>query len=1614
MYNIFKATPKEYKKPQVGDKDVVDFLNGAYEKEIYGSELMGIRAIETSYNHNNVDIVFCKSHRWFNLQGVCKIKGRYIKPSKGLKTLKVGTRLKVDGKEVRITKEHRNSWEVDTDLGDEYISEGVKVYKPHIKEYGTLKPFCWTKGISPNFFFKYNIVELPSSLVAEHNGQTYVKIEGRENPNIVDGDDVQILEKLERKGEVTYNIRYKIETQDEWDKLYAHKKEIYGVTFEKQITSFEKDVVDRMKTGFRYKATIADRSDEPIFSDNPYFKSRRDRIKGSLTNLMNFFKEGGVNPRGNLYLDVKKLRNLYTFFCGNEKVLVKWFIDLQRFKDHFNPFTKKSAKWSKIIEIYKNLHPNIAFKIDKDYIYNQIAKDPQRVFKTLEGSKYSLSDLFDIELDDKRLVNYIVDCYCFDDYSDKKDVAKYFKDKGISLWNELETKIFSISPREQYMIQTGRRLFKGIENYEELDVLILDIETKAQEKHSDYEQAALFPEFGYIFEVGLGDNKGWFESLNAKDESEEQYIIEKGYEMIAEYDPDIILTHNGEGFDWNYMEKRLEYLGCKSEDFLGNDSVRQYIRELVKPYYEDYDNAFDYFFYNRKENRNLKVGGGNEKYTQTTMFGKNICDTMFAVKRAQAIDKSIPNLKLKDNIKHANLAKKNRVYVEGDLIGKISNDPRPYYFNKETGEYFVSKKETEFYDAFEPKKIKQNENKSYFYGNINKLYFYLDDGTECIAKDCINVHGFTLHHNGQLLSDNNFLLAKQKLDDNFLGLYQKILAYDTLVFPSQGFYTTLEGSSYSKVKNLLESKLRIVKNHQEDVKNFYEALKTKGFESIGAKTLANKYLKKLKKLPEDYTLEWEKFETVSGSYIIQRYLKDDIEEPYLLDKIYSQSTFEICKWLPTSYEKVATMGNANVWKMILSAWSYLNCLAIPDYEEPIKLTGGLIGMVSAGFHRNIVKIDYSSLYPSEFLQHVGTPDVDISDIYKPLVKYGLFTRLRYKKIKNEAKAAGDKKRARYYDKKQLPLKILINSFYGMLGAPQVSPFSHILSARHITTSGRQHMRHLIHYFQPRGFKITYFHTDGANFVIPNGVDDYTYIGRGKNWLVEKGKKYKGVEAYVAEYNDKFMRGRMGVDIDDYAESCVNFAKGNFSSMKEYKGEIKISHVGGTLVRSNQPQYIVDFLDQSLEKYFKGRGSEFIDDYYDYIRKIYNGEILARKICSKAKMNKTIEEYLRHVKFNNGNRLAYYELAIKEGLDVKKGDIVYYINTGDDKNGEIYTDTNEIGYFEFPSKKHCMVALKKLEPKIEDRSFIKNAILKSEEKEMFVFKNSMVRLPKPVNGKKTKKVSKKTELDKILKTERVELKYKKDTGGLYAKFRFESKNEANDLVKNLKYASMGEIMEIVESKEYDYKQNKDFSKMDRSNLNFKLVKQGKYYQIEIRPYSHIIKVEFKDMVINSRLLEEDELDSIVKFNSTKAIQKFNQAIEPLWIAFHPDVRDRIPTVDNSRGWFTDDELEMVSDFPLKGKEDNQADLEERLVVTEDEMDLWEMVGLSPNNPIDEYTLDYNSTYWVTPQGDIYNTPKGELSSNVVEPPREMSGKELAQWLSDKIILDYDNPPYRFIN
>ena len=455
----------------------------------------------------------------------------------------------------------------------------------------------------------------------------------------------------------------------------------------------------------------------------------------------------------------------------------------------------------------------------------------------------------------------------------------------------------------------------------------------------------------------------------------------------------------------------------------------------------------------------------------------------------------------------------------------------------------------------------------------------------------------------------------------------------------------------------------------------------------------------------------DNYKIKTGAYIVERYLLDDLWETEQVDTIFNQAAFLISKLLPTVYSRSITMGTATQWKLIMAAWSYENNLAIPATQQKRDFVGGLARLLQVGYARNVVKLDYAALYPKTQLTHDIFPDLDISGVMKGLLTYIVDTRDEFKfltethkkvvkKITAEIEAnkntyskekldelneqlKKEKARVNLFDKKQLPLKILANSWFGAYGAPYIFNWGDTNCAEETTCRGRQYLRLMVkHFCEKYGFKALVGDTDGINFAFPDNIKDIKYTPKGDHWKTtnNKDKELTGLDAVLAEFNENYMIGRMGLDIDEICTSTINFSRKNYATAID--GKIKF--VGNSIKSKKMPVYIEDFLDKAIKLLLDGKGQEFIQYYYDYVDTIYNYNIPLVKIASKSKVKCGVEDYKLRCKKKNkaGNplgRQAHMELAVMHDLNVNLGDTIYYVNIGNSKSqGDVKMIKNEDG------------------------------------------------------------------------------------------------------------------------------------------------------------------------------------------------------------------------------------------------------------------------------------------------------------------------------------------------
>lgn len=425
---------------------------------------------------------------------------------------------------------------------------------------------------------------------------------------------------------------------------------------------------------------------------------------------------------------------------------------------------------------------------------------------------------------------------------------------------------------------------------------------------------------------------------------------------------------------------------------------------------------------------------------------------------------------------------------------------------------------------------------------------------------------------------------------------------------------------------------------------------------------------------------------IGGKKLVKQYLLDDLWETEQVDELYNQSSFMLAKIVPTTYQRICTMGTAAIWNLLLTAWSYENDLAIPSPDVYEKFSGGLARCYKTGYSKRIVKIDYASLYPMIQLTYGVFPIFDITGVIKKMLLYLTTTRNIYKKIAsgkvldNEEvdllRQIDPEIHVKYINNelipadilmaktKQLPIKILNNSLFGALGSNISFNWSDNVCAARITCIGRIQLRHAIKWFSNYNCVALLAVTDGINFQIPDKttirVTDSGVEYNQPEGLIEDMWQYggeKGVAALIEKFNDEEMiPPYMSIDNDGESISCLNLSRINYATLtlsKDKKtGELKekIKLTGNTINSKIMPEYIEEFIDKGLDLILHGKGKEFVEYYNSYAEDIYYMRIPLKKIASKSKIKVSINAYKKRGKDKNGRdkgMQAHMELLIEK-------------------------------------------------------------------------------------------------------------------------------------------------------------------------------------------------------------------------------------------------------------------------------------------------------------------------------------------------------------------------------
>ena len=221
-----------------------------------------------------------------------------------------------------------------------------------------------------------------------------------------------------------------------------------------------------------------------------------------------------------------------------------------------------------------------------------------------------------------------------------------------------EDNFLCLPPEEQYLVATGRTYFRGLA-FDDLHRLQFDLETTGLSSARDA-----------IFLVSVRDNRGLERVLDVSENGRsgaeaEADLIRRLAALIREVDPDVIENHNLQGFDLPFLAKRAELLGVPlALGRIGGAGLKR--RPAARAYGGAWRSAAGEG--GERGEGGADEGDEREEAGRYVIAGRELIDTLDAVRRYDFAARNLPGHGLKAVARHFGLAATDREYVEGPKI----------------------------------------------------------------------------------------------------------------------------------------------------------------------------------------------------------------------------------------------------------------------------------------------------------------------------------------------------------------------------------------------------------------------------------------------------------------------------------------------------------------------------------------------------------------------------------------------------------------------------------------------------------------------------------------------------------------------------------------------------------------------------------------------------------------------------------------------------------------------------------------------------------------------------------------------------------------------------------
>lgn len=386
---------------------------------------------------------------------------------------------------------------------------------------------------------------------------------------------------------------------------------------------------------------------------------------------------------------------------------------------------------------------------------------------------------------------------------------------------------------------------------------------------------------------------------------------------------------------------------------------------------------------------------------------------------------------------------------------------------------------------------------------------------------------------------------------------------------------------------------------------------------------------------------------------VKRYSLQDVYETRMLAEITLPTEFYQTQMIPDSFQNVSVTGTGEKVNLLFLR-AYLHARqAIPKQQPPREYPGGYTEVRRIGLLHHIVKADVESLYPSLMLVYGIKPAADTLNVFLPALRELTRRRLDAKMKAKQTQGA----EAAYWDGLQSSFKILINSFYGYLGAP--FNFNDYDAAEQVTLRGQEIVKTIAAEIERLGGRVVEIDTDGVYFQPPEGIETEDQE-----------------EEFIQQVGERLPEG-IRLAHDGRYEKMLSLKAKNYVLL-DYEG--KRTFKGASLRSRADEPFGRAFLSKAVDGLLAGKPEEVAAEYRRVIAALRAGEIPVEQLCRRERVTDKSHRadhrlYELARRFKVGDYIDVYQQKSSRGQTKSDalGLLVDYDKENDDVDYEHYVD-----------------------------------------------------------------------------------------------------------------------------------------------------------------------------------------------------------------------------------------------------------------------------------------------------------------------------------------------------